>query len=527
MIARNDGKSRDAASAAQEGHPHAVRTVGLRPGVGVSLGGAVALIGAILIGKVHAHECNNPTSATITAPSPDFCYGDETSVSITASASDQDGLSKLEILIGGVVKKTWTFTCSGTTSTNKIWQWNASTHPESCNVSITVRATDCCDPPNSKTSTAVTGEVDRTDPSATITEPPDESDACEDTDVTATATDNCTVESLSIAWADSEQGPWTTLVMCPGSPCSSTLAGLSGLKYLKATAEDCPGNTDESDIISVTITAVDMDIDSVLDILEENPGGIVVRRYDGNNAPRKKIILRKVQPAHSVTLSRNNTKVKVFDAQTGGSEIAFNGTENKFTDGQLPKDLWVQGDAGSGSMRDVSLTLSADGTTCSDTVKFTVLWVTVSSDHVASVNEDNAARPVYGAIVVPPPAYTLRYHLFVTDLQCHNGRGSEFIGAVAPSDLVPSQFSGSMRLAREVVNGNAFWGPTGKENSQAAPPGDATSDSDYRDDDPQSGGSNGKIYDLDIPGLGALNNTPSNDMGVTRRARHRNFIYSM
>ena len=159
-------------------------------------------------------------------------------------------------------------------------------------------------------------------------------------------------------------------------------------------------------------------------------------------------------------------------------------------------------------MHDVTLTLTHDGGD-SDSVKFTVLWVTVTTKHAGNVADDNAARGEYYDFGVPP-SFALGFRLNATDGTQSpqlgwNGRGSEFIGTVAPSDFVPSQFNGAMYMGREVVSGNEWWGtPNGNENQLAIPAGSDTSGSNLRDDDPQSGGSNGKIYDLDSPGPDAL-----------------------
>jgi len=98
-------------------------------------------------------------------------------------------------------------------------------------------------------------------------------------------------------------------------------------------------------------------------------------------------------------------------------------------------------------MRDATLELVAEGFSCPDKVNFTVLWVNISTDHSGSLETDNSGRDEYSALVVPPPCYTLGYHLFCTyhsDFTVEmlwNGRGSEFIGDVEPPDFIPSEFS--------------------------------------------------------------------------------------
>jgi len=94
----------------------------------------------------------------------------------------------------------------------------------------------------------------------------------------------------------------------------------------------------------------------------------------------------------------------------------------------------------------------------------------VATDHTATLNTDNAARNQYYNRAVPP-TYDLGHHLFFYDgtnytapfPRVWNGRGSEFIGEVSPADFIPSEFGGATWLAREIVNGNRFWGPNGNE----------------------------------------------------------------
>jgi hypothetical protein len=121
---------------------------------------------------------------------------------------------------------------------------------------------------------------------------------------------------------------------------------------------------------------VDLDIDGCTEVTEDTAGAIVARRYDDNEAPRRKITLQ--QPTGyegSVTLTRTTpAKVKVFDAATGGTEITFNGTDNQFAKAALPKDLFVQGDVTSTGIKDVTLTLTMDSPPgLSDSVVFTVI----------------------------------------------------------------------------------------------------------------------------------------------------------
>jgi hypothetical protein len=207
----------------------------------------------------------------------------------------------------------------------------------------------------------------------------------------------------------------------------------------------------------------------------------------------------------NLTLSRNNIKIKVFTAADGGSEIGFDGTDNVFAASDLPKNLYVEGAEASVNMRDVSLTLTHDETSESDEVRFTVLWVTVTSRHSGNVSNDYSARAKYEEIGVPP-SVALGYRLCAVSGSVQvawTSICSEFIGNVAPSDFKPSDFGGTLFLDRELINGKSWWGPEGKEFSADETPRADTSHEEYRDDDPQSGGSAGKICDTDCPGVNA------------------------
>ncbi len=264
------------------------------------------------------------------------------------------------------------------------------------------------------------------------------------------------------------------------------------------------------------VAKVDLTIDGVDDKLEFSKGGVVVRNYDGNNAPRKAITLS-ATPAGwqgNVILARNNTKVKIYDAATGGNEITFNGTDNKFAGGVLPKTLYVQGDTTSTTMRDVELQLSVDGAgDTNDTVKFTVLWVVVSGRHTPGndFSADNAKLPEIQNITWPsigklgsatvglhpdvPFAYRSGFCIF-----------SEFAGDVAPDDFRPSDFSEEeniLCMKRTLVAGKYYDGEDGDHLWMMYLDDDDT-ELDWQDTDPQSGGSEGMIYDCDGPGLGDL-----------------------
>lgn len=257
---------------------------------------------------------------------------------------------------------------------------------------------------------------------------------------------------------------------------------------------------------------MDLDIAGVDDEHEEGVGQVVVLNFDDNAAPRKEVILRKVMPndwTGNVILSRSAGNVEIFESATGGTEMNFDGIENKFANSALPKSLWVEGNIASTIMRDVKLKLEAeDISDCDDKVSFTVLWVNLSTDHTGSVNEDNFAIITYEDTVLPQGDNTLGHHLFYFEPAYGDRAGylraSEFLGHLTVLDFDPSQFtsdSEALDITREVVDGNRFWGMGGNEYVDPAVPGDDTSDPLQRDDIPLSGGSPSVIYDWDAPGL--------------------------
>ncbi len=254
---------------------------------------------------------------------------------------------------------------------------------------------------------------------------------------------------------------------------------------------------------------VSLTIDDVPDTQKTDPGAVVVRNDGSNDPPRKKIWLHSSGMTGEVILTRSNAKVDVFTHATGGTPLTFDGADNRFPVGpsSMPLALFVEGTSPSDTMGDVTLTLSDESSPPNtDSVTFTVLWVTISMRHEGVVSDDNAAKAFFETICSPPPG-ALGYQFIDWSASAFHSLASEFIGLVAPADFNLSDFTSTtatMRLNRHVDGGIIWWGPTGKEFSE---PMDAVEDlslPDARDDDPQSDRSGGKLFDLDAPGLGAF-----------------------
>ena len=201
----------------------------------------------------------------------------------------------------------------------------------------------------------------------------------------------------------STQVPFSVESVVPGaSPESFTVSGESWSCQEHSTPA---GNEfqagwgyDPDSQVAVSSPSVKLDIDSARDVPmpetgplgKQQNGGLVVKNFDGNNAPREEIVLSggPSSAVGSVVLTESNFAggtgwVQIFTAQTGGTAINFSGpnANNVFPVNALPKDLWVQGVAASTNMADVKLTLQAKGTNgallpgVTDWVSFTVLWV--------------------------------------------------------------------------------------------------------------------------------------------------------
>lgn len=75
------------------------------------------------------------------------------------------------------------------------------------------------------------------------------------------------------------------------------------------------------------------------------------------------------------------------------------------------------------------------------------------------------------------------------------------MGYQATGIVTPSSYTGAINFVR-TMSGKSYTGSTGQTLDTTYPSGtDDTSQARFQDNDPQSGGSSGKIYDLDAPGV--------------------------
>jgi hypothetical protein len=124
---------------------------------------------------------------------------------------------------------------------------------------------------------------------------------------------------------------------------------------------------------------------------------------------------------------------------------------------------------------------------------FSVVWVTLELRISDKVSDDNGSKSLYVDLFGRD---TLGTFLGSGTLPPVWGTAVEIVGKVFPSN-----YSDLLTLSRIIVEGKNFRDQT--EVTTVPPNTDDTSDSRLRDDDPQSGNSRGKIYDLDSPGFSA------------------------
>jgi hypothetical protein len=240
----------------------------------------------------------------------------------------------------------------------------------------------------------------------------------------------------------------------------------------------------------------------VADAKKVTEGGLLVRDFDGNRAPRRKLTIGKCEPAAfsgHVLLRCASPKVKFFRVASGGTAVALDGAKNRFATGSLPADLWVQGTDPSDSMRDIEVSLDIDGGAVKvDFAKLTVLWVEQPNLKLSGdMNANNSKRGTYKGWTKDGLG-KLGLQEYNNNCGARMGWGSEASAKVHPPDF---SFPGSdLKLERD-YDFNDFRGNVvsahGAPNA-VIPPGNDSGDPPFRDDDPEP---DGTIYDFDAAGL--------------------------
>lgn len=273
-----------------------------------------------------------------------------------------------------------------------------------------------------------------------------------------------------------------------------------------------------TDTIKLAMVRMKLMIDGVSEADKNTKGGLVVKTftagaYDTAAPPRKKITIQSVEPSTWTgdVLLTVSGKVSVYTALTGGTALTFNGTDNKFASSALPKDLYVQGEDASDSSRDVEIKAAISGSDAgADTVKFTVLWVSVTGNLSGELAQDNAGRTDYLSRAHVATLGTL------LEFDDRWGIGAEFVGTCSPSDFQPTDFGAYIQLERDSDsasfdgNGQHVYYPLagGSTGFNGKIPDGNDCVANFaplalRDDDPQSGNSSGVIYDWDDAGCTA------------------------
>ncbi len=276
---------------------------------------------------------------------------------------------------------------------------------------------------------------------------------------------------------------------------------------------------------------------------EDTIGGLVVRRVDNNNAPRQQISVEKLTDVAGAAVVGGKVKVtfggsvELYDTKDGLNKLP---TEKVFDNANLPVQLWVQGVAGSGTMRDVKITATPVGAGESDDVSFTVLWatVTVKGGQADKVSADNERRAFwnldqrYGS-GSPPLADELGMRYYGANIQNPGdvfGSAFEAKGSILPANF---KYPGVPTILGRDIATKGFWnnardGRPGKlpETFDNAPvAGNDLNDSLYRDDDPSDATPVGSIYGLDRPGI-PVAGSPNAPTIERYRANFRQFAYA-
>jgi hypothetical protein len=207
-----------------------------------------------------------------------------------------------------------------------------------------------------------------------------------------------------------------------------------------------------------------------------------------------------------VTLGAGTKPVTLTLSSTGTGKATFDNdtTTTTIPVGTKTQVVRIKGVTASQKAGDITLTASTDEKTTIGSVKFSIVsvaiaWLTSTSD---TIPDDNSAKSTFLGEFNPSPGVGSSNFtglgLFATDAEgfsCHGG--AQFAGTVTPSD-----YKGSVVLKRTLVTGKLYDGVEGliRTLPDATHPPDDTSVDGARDDDPQSGGSKGTVYDLDAPG---------------------------
>lgn len=181
---------------------------------------------------------------------------------------------------------------------------------------------------------------------------------------------------------------------------------------------------------------------------------------------------------------------------TGSAKFSDDSTSKQITQ---TTNFTIKGVTESSKKDNIGLTATINSATKAK-IKFSVLWVVLSLRYGnnLTISEDNAGKTTFVGLLgdanlglrrgTPHPAAPS----WVTAV--------EIVGNVLPSD-----FTGNITLTRRTDSLRVY---SEKVVVRKGGGHGDTSDPTLRDDDPQSGMSNGKVYDLDAPGIGTAPTAP-------------------
>jgi hypothetical protein len=185
-----------------------------------------------------------PPTASITAPANGATVSG--TVSVTATASDNVGVTKVEFYLDGVLQST-------DTTSPYAWSWNSATASNGTH-SLTAKAYDAAN--NSGTSSAVSVTVsnttgDTTPPTVSITAPANGATVSGTVSINATASDNVGVTKVEFYVDGALKSTDTT---SPYSYSWDSTAVANGSHTLAAKAYDAANNIGTSSNVSVTVS---------------------------------------------------------------------------------------------------------------------------------------------------------------------------------------------------------------------------------------------------------------------------------
>lgn len=180
-------------------------------------------------------------AASITAPASGATVSG--TVSVTANASDDVGVARVEFLLDGVVQAT-------DTSSPYAWSWSTTTSSNASHA-LVAKAYDAAN--NIGTSPAVTVTVDNdvTPPAVSITAPANNATVSATVSVTANASDNVGVTTVELLLDGVVQSTDTT---SPYAWSWNTTTAVNGAHALVAKAYDAANNVGTSSTVNVTVS---------------------------------------------------------------------------------------------------------------------------------------------------------------------------------------------------------------------------------------------------------------------------------